>query len=241
MVTACAHSRRTVSTVRLLLGAFAADPSRTIVSNEQADGAEFDKNFPWPQPSSPSPDEQFTYRDRPGSSFSQPSTSKTIDSSATLIHPSHTPPTLHDKQLASSKSKGNGSYFEAGFGGLFMQKTPSQNTERSSFSGSHGNGVSPQPNQQFPKRQSDASLDARIRQISFSSTRSEESLQRPSPENIVLQPLEIPPARDRHECPKEVEEAFLHSFETIGDEVLEESWIRIATWWLLKVGSIPRY
>lgn len=238
MATACAHPRRTVSTVRRVIGACAADSFRTIVSNEQADDAEFDKNFPWPQPFSPSPEERFTYRDHAGLSSSQPYGSKNRESSVTLIPPSHTPPTLHDKQFALSKSKGDVSYSEAGFGGLSMQRTLSQDTEFSSFSGSHGSGESSQPNRHFPNRQSDASLDARIRQMSLSSIRSEESSQRPSPENIVLQPLEIPPQRDRHECPKAVEEAFLQSFEAIGDEVLDESWIRIATWWLLKVCSI---
>ncbi|KAI4185196.1 MAG: hypothetical protein LQ346_005959 [Caloplaca aetnensis] len=212
---------------------------RTIVSNEQAyDDAEFHKNFARPQTLSPSLEEQSTYNDRPGSSFSQPRSSRTIDSSATLIPHTHTPPTFHDKQFALFKSRSNGSYLEAGFGGLSMQKTPSQDTGRSSVSGSRGSGEGPQSNQQFPKRQSDASVDIRIRQMSFSSIRSEESPQRPSPENTTLQPLEIPQQRERHECPREVEAAFLQSFEAIGDEVLDESWIRIATWWLLKSQTV---
>lgn len=239
MVTACTHSGRTVSIYTPLPTACAANPFRTIVSNEQAyDDAEFHKNFARPQTLSPSLEEQSTYNDRPGSSFSQPRSSRTIDSSATLIPHTHTPPTFHDKQFALFKSRSNGSYLEAGFGGLSMQKTPSQDTGRSSVSGSRGSGEGPQSNQQFPKRQSDASVDIRIRQMSFSSIRSEESPQRPSPENTTLQPLEIPQQRERHECPREVEAAFLQSFEAIGDEVLDESWIRIATWWLLKVCGI---
>lgn len=74
--------------------------------------------------------------------------------------------------------------------------------------------------------------------MSFSPMQSKDSPLRPSSEITVLQPLEIPEVRDRHECPKEVEDMFLRNFDAIGDEILDESWIRIATWWLLKVSSI---
>lgn len=54
----------------------------------------------------------------------------------------------------------------------------------------------------------------------------------------MLQPFEIPEQRARHDCPTQVEQVFMQNFEAIGDEVLDESWIRIATWWLLKVSGI---
>ncbi|KAI4287616.1 MAG: hypothetical protein L6R35_003123 [Caloplaca aegaea] len=74
--------------------------------------------------------------------------------------------------------------------------------------------------------------------MSLNSLRSDDLVLRSSSENTTLQPLEIPEQRGRHECPTEVEQVFLQSFDAVKDEVLDESWIRIATWWLLKSQTV---
>ncbi|KAL8716587.1 MAG: hypothetical protein Q9225_006097 [Loekoesia sp. 1 TL-2023] len=204
-------------------------------SEEQPDNGKYNEGITWPEPSSPGYDERYTYRERPASSFSQPTQSKTIDSSQTLISSYPSPPRIHDKSPILSQTRPNASYLEAGSAELaLLQKTSSQITGRSSVSDSQRGSDSHKSDQFFTKRPSDASIEGRLRHMSFSTIGSEDPLTRLSAENTILQPLEIPEQREQHDCPKEIEEAFLRSFESIGDEVLDESWICIATWWLLK-------
>lgn len=209
---------------------------RTIPSEEQPDDVKHNEGTDWPEPSSPGYDEQYTYRERPGSSFSQPTRSKTIDSSQTLISSYLSPHRIHDKSSILPQMRQNAPYPEAGSAGLApLQKTQSQVTGRSSVSDSQRSSDNHRSDQFITKRPSDAFVEGRLRQMSFFTIGSETPITRLSAENTILQPLEIPEQREQHDCPMEIEEAFLRSFESIGDEVLDESWIRIATWWLLKV------
>ncbi|KAL8830148.1 MAG: hypothetical protein Q9170_005869 [Blastenia crenularia] len=208
---------------------------RTILSEEQADENIPSEGANWAQSFSPGYEETKSYRDRPGTSFSQPSRSKTIDSSQTLISPYPSPRRTNDKPFALSPPRTSGPQYGADLAALApLQKTPSQITGRSSISDSYRGSENSRPNQYFSKRPSDASVEDGLRQMSFNTIRSEDSLTGSSVENTNLQPLEIPEQREQHHCPDEVGVAFLQSFEAIGDEVLDESWIRIATWWLLK-------
>lgn len=117
-----------------------------------------------------------------------------------------------------------------------MQKSFSRATVASSLSDSYPGGDNGRPSKSSIMRTtSDASLEGRVRQVSLGTLRSEDSLGRASLDYANIPPLEIPEQRDKHEVPKELAEAFFRSFDFIGDEVLDESWIQIATWWLLKV------
>lgn len=207
------------------------------MSEEQTEYVNSSAHVNWPDSFSLVSEEQYHYREDPGTSFCQPSRSRTIDSSSTLLPSSASPAALDDKSSWLSKSRPHGAYLEAG--PSTIRKSPSQDTGRSSHSGSFGSGDSSLGNQTLLKRASDASIDGRLRQMSLNSLRSEDLVLRSSSENTTLQPYEIPEQRGRHECPAEVEQVFLQSFDAVKDEVLDESWIRIATWWLLKVRSIP--
>ncbi|KAL9009421.1 MAG: hypothetical protein Q9173_005551 [Seirophora scorigena] len=208
---------------------------RTVLSEEQTEDVNPSPHLNWPDSSSLVSEEQYNDRDGPRTSFSQASRSRTVDSSATLLPSSASPSALHDRSLWPSKPRSNGAYLEAGLGGSSTtQNWPSQNTCLSSHSGSFGSADSPLGDQNFLQRASEATVDGRLRQMSFNSSRSDDSVLRAPSENTILQPLVIPEQRARHDCPAQVEQIFTHNLEAIGDEVLDESWIRIATWWLLK-------
>ncbi|KAL8968963.1 MAG: hypothetical protein Q9197_004590 [Variospora fuerteventurae] len=209
---------------------------RTILSEEQTEHVSSSAHVNWPDSFSLVSEEQYHYREDPGTSFCQPSRSRTIDSSSTLLPSSASPAALYDNLSWLSKSRPHGPYLEAG--PSTIRKSPSQDTVRSSHSGSFGSGDSSLGNQTLLKRASDASIDGRLRQMSLNPLRSDDLVLRSSSENTTLQPLEISEQRGRHECPAEVEQVFLQSFDAVKDEVLDESWIRIATWWLLKSQTV---
>ena len=116
-----------------------------------------------------------------------------------------------------------------------VQKSPSNVTGRSSFSEGYQSGHNGRRNHSVSNSISDRSVEQRIRQLSTSTIGLDSTPGWPSSDTTTFQPLEIPKSRDKHECPDEVRGAFLESFEDVKGEILDESWIRIATWWLLKV------
>ncbi|KAL8699392.1 MAG: hypothetical protein Q9224_001432 [Gallowayella concinna] len=208
---------------------------RTILSEEESDTVEKDGLIPWTDGFFPRPDEQGPYRERTGTSFSQPTRTKTIDSGQTLIPAHYSPPAKSHESFSQSLQRPTPSYLNADITELEpIQKSRSHLTGQFSLSDSHRSGEDDRPPRSFTKRTSDVSINDRLRQMSISTIRSEDSLWRQPPENIVLQPLEIPELREKHDCPEELNTGFLQSYESIGDEVLDESWIRIATWWLTK-------
>ncbi|KAI4092076.1 MAG: hypothetical protein LQ344_003731 [Seirophora lacunosa] len=212
---------------------------RTVLSEEQTEDVNPNPHINWPDSFSLLSEEQYNHRDGPRTSFSQASRSRTVDSSATLLPSSASHPALQDRSLWLSKPRSNGAYLEAGLGGSStIQNSLSQNACLSSRSGSSGSVDSPLGDQNFLQRASDASVDGRLRKMSLNSLRSDDSAFRTSSENTMLQPFEIPEQRARHDCPTQVEQVFMQNFEAIGDEVLDESWIRIATWWLLKSQAV---
>lgn len=175
--------------------------------------------------------EQIVERERPGTSCSPPNRTKTIDSAQTLVHSAKPRESfLHSYQTSSPL------YMNAGIAELVpIQKSPSQSTKQSSVSESQRSGEYGQPPRSYTKRPSDASVEGRLRQMSFGTITSDDLLWGQSTEHSVFQPLEIPEQREKHECPEELKAAFLQSFDAIGNEILDESWIRVATWWLIKV------
>ncbi|KAL8804222.1 MAG: hypothetical protein Q9182_002676 [Xanthomendoza sp. 2 TL-2023] len=208
---------------------------RTILSEEGSETVEDDGGIRWTDGFSSSPDEQSAYRERPGTSFSQPARTKTIDSGQTLIPAHYSPPAKPTESSSHSLQRPTPSYLNADITELEpIQRSRSHLTGQSSLSDGHRGGENDRPPRSFTKRTSDVSIDGRLRQMSMSTMGSEDSLWRSPQENIVLQPLEISERREKHDCPEELNTAFLESFESIGDEVLDESWIRIATWWLTK-------
>ncbi|KAI4113435.1 MAG: hypothetical protein LQ345_005585 [Seirophora villosa] len=222
-----------------LLNLVLTPEGRTVLSEEQTEDVNPNPHLNWPDSFSLVSEEQYNHRDGPRTSFSQASRSRTVDSSATLLPSSASHPALQDRSPWLSKPRSNGAYLEAGLGGSStIQNSLSQNTCLSSRSGSFGSVDSPLGDQNFLQRASDASVDGRLRKMSLNSLRSDDSAVRTFSENTILQPLEIPEQRARHDCPTQVEQVFMHNFEAIGDEVLDESWIRIATWWLLKSQAV---
>ncbi|KAL8815669.1 MAG: hypothetical protein Q9223_005217 [Gallowayella weberi] len=215
---------------------------RTILSEEGSETAENDGGIRWPDGFSSNPDEQSAYRERPGTSFSQPTRTKTIDSGQTLIPPHYSPLAKRIESSSQSLQRPTPSYLNADITELEpIQRSHSHLTGQSSLSDGHRSGEDDRPPRSFTKRTSDVSIEGRLRQMSMSTLRSEYSSSRQSPENIVSRPLEIPERREKHDCPEDLNAAFLDSFESIGDEVLDESgesWIRIATWWLIKKSQI---
>ncbi|KAL8948378.1 MAG: hypothetical protein Q9222_005434 [Ikaeria aurantiellina] len=121
-----------------------------------------------------------------------------------------------------------------------IQKSPSQITGRSSLSGSSRSDENNYPSQYFPKRASDASADGRLRQASLGTIGSDDTQWRPPSDQTIFQPLEIAENREKHECPEPLKQAFFESFESVGDDILDDAWIRVATWWLLKSQNVLR-
>ncbi|KAL9607546.1 MAG: hypothetical protein Q9167_007549 [Letrouitia subvulpina] len=103
-----------------------------------------------------------------------------------------------------------------------------------SVSGSSGSAERPQNNRSSMQQDSDAATESRFRQSSLGTIDSQETLWRESSDRSCLQPPNLPDRREKHDCPKEVQDAFLQSFDSVDGEVTGESWLRIATWWLLK-------
>ncbi|KAL8859566.1 MAG: hypothetical protein Q9178_003965 [Gyalolechia marmorata] len=210
---------------------------RTILGRNSIDVAEEDdQGIKLADGCSSTYGEQNVERKRPGTSFSSPNRTKTIDSAQTLVHSAKPrEPFLHSYQTS------NPFYMNAGIAELVpIQKSPSQSTQQSSVSESQRSGEYSQPPRSYTKRPSDASVEGRLRQMSFGTITSDDSLWGPSTEHSVFQPLEIPEQREKHECPEELNAAFLQSFDDIGNEILDESWIRVATWWLIKSQTVFR-
>lgn len=213
---------------------------RTILSEEHSDNVNFVEDRKWHESSFQADEDRYTQHERAESSFSQPTRSKTIDSAQTLISPYPTPPRKHDRSSPLWSPSFNASYGDADSAALTpLRKTSTQISGRSSVSESQRSSDRSKPFQLPAKKPSDASIEGdRLRQMSLSTIGSDDFLTCSPSENTILQPLEIPEQREQHHCPEEVGKAFLKSFESIGDEVLDESWIRIATWWLLKSQAV---
>ncbi|KAL8736061.1 MAG: hypothetical protein Q9181_002593 [Wetmoreana brouardii] len=214
---------------------------RTILSDQQTDDVSYGDGIKWNDGFSRGHDGQNAYYEDHQSSFSRPAQTKTIDSSQTLIPRPLSPSLLVKEPSLISRQRSGPSYVSAELAGLLpIRSSSSQVTGRSSLSESRKSGSNGKANGSFIHRSSDASVDGRLRQFSFGTLASEDSLGFSSSGNTIFEPLEIPQWRDKHDCPKELGDAFLQSFESIGDEIVYESWIGIATWWLLKSQTVYR-
>ncbi|KAL8847656.1 MAG: hypothetical protein Q9221_007298 [Calogaya cf. arnoldii] len=212
---------------------------RTILSEESTDDAGHDQDIVWAKPFFPNSDEQSTYRGRSSTSFSQPTRTQTLDSAQTLVHLQPSPPAKLRGPLSQARKRSNPSNSIADVFDLVpIQKIPSQFTEQSSLSDDQRSGEHGQPPKSFSHRASDASAEGRLRQMSLGTIESDDTLRGQSAGITVFQPLEIPEQREKHECPDELKTAFLQSFDNIGSEILDESWIRVATWWLIKSQTV---
>ncbi|KAL8712594.1 MAG: hypothetical protein Q9220_003125 [cf. Caloplaca sp. 1 TL-2023] len=215
---------------------------RTILSEDRNNdtqqdvGIQWSETFPLPYGSEPA------FPRRLGSSsLSQPSRTKTIDSAQTLIPSYSTPPLTSADYSPSIRQRHRNAYLSSDYNELPpIQKSPSQITGRSSLSDSSRSAENNYPSQIFPKRASDASVDGRLRQASLGTIGSEDTQWRPPSDQTIFQPLEIAENREKHECPEQLKQAFLESFESVDDEILDETWIRVATWWLLKSQNVLR-
>ncbi|KAI4194637.1 MAG: hypothetical protein LQ350_007662 [Teloschistes chrysophthalmus] len=203
---------------------------------EQTEDIGYNGGIQWADTFAPSYDEQQYYAEGPRASFGPSTRTKTIDSAQTLIPPHVSPPMMAKGSSLLSRQRTNQQCPSPDLNDLPpMQKSFSRGTVASSLSDSYPGGDNGRPGKSPTKRTtSDASLEGRVRQMSLGTLRSEDSLGRASFDYTNVPPLEIPEQRDKHEVPKELAEAFSQSFNSIGDEVLDESWIQIATWWLLK-------
>ncbi|KAL8934869.1 MAG: hypothetical protein Q9216_005691 [Gyalolechia sp. 2 TL-2023] len=227
--------RQKLQKYQALLQLVLTPDGRTILCEEQPEDA---KHGDSSNSSSLVNEDHYFHRERAESSLGQPTRSKTIDSSQTLISPYPSPYRIHDRSSPLWPPRPTAPYYDPESAGLApLQKTSTQVTGRSSVSDNRRGSENLRSNQVVTKRPSDTSIEGRLRQMSLSSIASEDSPPRSSTENATLQPLEIPEPREQHHCPEEVGKAFLQSFGSIGDEVIDESWIRIATWWLLKASS----
>ncbi|KAL9594835.1 MAG: hypothetical protein Q9219_006799 [cf. Caloplaca sp. 3 TL-2023] len=207
---------------------------RTILTEEEIDDPDYSEGIQWPVSNFPKREETHAYHERSGSSFSHPTRTKTIDSSQTLVGTHLGPSGIRANSFSLSPPRSNVSHRAVDSSGLAsLQKSTSYVTGRSSLSESQWGSESSRSNRIF-----DTSVEGRLRQMSLTSIGSEDSQNRSMAESAVLPPLEIPEQREQHHCPKEVEEAFLQSFESVRDGVLDESWICIATWWLLKSQAV---
>ncbi|KAI4256008.1 MAG: hypothetical protein L6R42_006437 [Xanthoria sp. 1 TBL-2021] len=201
---------------------------RTILSEESTDEAGHDQAITWGKPFSSNLEDQSTYRERSGTSFSQPTRTQTLDSAQTLVHSHNSPPAKLRESFSQARQRSNRNYLNADVVDLVsIQRSPSKFTDQSSTSDGQRSGEHGQPPGSFEHRPSDASVEGRLRQMSFGASGT-----------TVFQPLEIPEQREKHECPDELKTAFLQSFDAIGNEILDESWIRVATWWLIKSQNI---
>ena len=161
---------------------------------------------------------------------------QTIDSAQTLVHSHNSPPVRARESFSQARPGSNQMHVNAEAADvLLLQRSSSHLTEQSSLSDAQWSRELGQPSRFIPHRPSDASVDGRSRHMSFGTISSNDSFQGQPLENTVVQPWEISDQRKKHDCPEELKAAFLQSFESIGNEMLDESWIRVATWWLIKV------
>ncbi|KAL8691651.1 MAG: hypothetical protein Q9218_003172 [Villophora microphyllina] len=209
---------------------------RNLQGEEQTEDISYNGGVQWSDTFATTSDEQHLYTGGPRLSF------KTIDSAQTLIPPHLSPPLTHKGPSLLSRQRSNQQYTNADLTELPpVQKSTSQITGSSSLSDSYRSGGNGRPNKSLIQRTSDSSVGGRLRQMSLGTLASEDSWGQGSSDHTNFQPLEIPEQREKHECPKELADAFLQSFDTVSDEVLDESWIRVATWWLLKTAAFRDY
>ena len=209
---------------------------RTILSAEVAHDSREDGAATWTKPLSPYLEEQSMYRDGPGTSYMHHTRAQTIDSAQTLVHSHYSPPVQARESFSQARPGSNQLRVNAEAADvLSLERSPSHFTEQSSLSDAQWSRELGQSSRLIPHRPSDASVDGRTRQMSFGTIASNDSNQGQPLENTVFPPLEIPDHREKHDCPEELDAAFLQSFDSIGNEILDESWIRVATWWLIKV------
>ncbi|KAL8770027.1 MAG: hypothetical protein Q9194_005272 [Teloschistes cf. exilis] len=215
---------------------------RAVQIEEQTEDIGYYGGIQWSDTFAPSYDEQQSYAEGPRASLGPSTRTKTIDSAQTLIPPHVSPPMMAKGSSLLSRQRTNQQYLNTDVNDLPpMQKSFSRGTVASSLSDSYPGGDNGRPSKSSIMRTtSDASLEGRVRQMSLGTLRSEDSLGRASLDYTHIPPLEIPEQRDKHEVPEELAEAFFQSFDSIGDEVLDESWIQIATWWLLKSHTVFR-
>ncbi|KAL8775660.1 MAG: hypothetical protein Q9209_000156 [Squamulea sp. 1 TL-2023] len=215
---------------------------RTILSEGSTNDVKDGGSTEWANVFPSNHDEQSTYRGRPGASFSQTTRTQTIDTAPTLVNPHYSPSGRHGESFSRSRNRrSDPAYLNADTSdNLAVERTLSQLTGLSSQSDSYRTEEYSRPPRSSTHRTSDASTEGHPRQTSLGTIGLKDALWDQPLENTVFQPLEIPEQREKHECPEELKAAFLDSFEAIGDEVLDESWIRIATWWLIKSQSVFR-
>ncbi|KAI4245369.1 MAG: hypothetical protein LQ352_006574 [Teloschistes flavicans] len=217
---------------------------RALQIEEQTEDISYNGAIQWSDTFAPShaSDEQRPYVEGPQASVSRSTRTRTIDSAQTLIPPHVSPPMMARGPALLSRPRWDQQYPNPDVIDLPpMQKSFSRGTVASSLSDNYSSGDNGRLGKPSTKRStSDASLEGRAREMSIGTLRSEDSFGRASLDYTNISPLEIPEQRDKHEVPKELAEAFFQSFDSIGDEVLDESWIRIATWWLLKSHTIFR-
>ncbi|KAL8674467.1 MAG: hypothetical protein Q9168_001132 [Polycauliona sp. 1 TL-2023] len=215
---------------------------RTILSEEATDYPADDGPVTFANPLSPYLEAQITSRDRSGgTSFTQPFRTQTLDSAQTLVPSHNSPPPRARESFSQTRQRPSRPYLNAdAFDLPPLQRSPSQFTEHSSLSDGQRSGEYSQPAKLLPHRGSDATFQGRLRQLSVDTIASNGSFRAETSDSTVFQPLEIPEQREKHECPEELKVAFVQSFDALGNEVLDESWLRVATWWLIKSQKIFR-
>lgn len=161
----------------------------------------------------------------------------TIGSATTLISPQRNSTVLStggSPELARQQSLGSNS--SPPFEDVLPTRTASSWTSGLSVSGSSGSAERLQNNISSIQQDSDTATESRFRQSSLTTISSQEIPWRKSGDRSCLQPPNLPNEREKHHCPSEVQDAFLQSYNSVNSEVNGDSWLRIATWWLLKVG-----
>ncbi|KAL8783513.1 MAG: hypothetical protein Q9213_004559 [Squamulea squamosa] len=212
---------------------------RTILSEDTVDDIYDDGGIKRDNGYSSTHGEQSTYNEHHGTIFSQATEPQTIDTGQTLVQSEYSMPVRFRGSLQPLQKPR--AYLNTTAAELPpIERSPSQLTGQSSLSDSQRSGHINQPPRPHTHRASDASVDTRFRQMSFSTIGSFDTLRSQPLETIILEPLQIPEQREKHECPEELKAAFLQSYEAIGNEILDESWIRIATWWLIKSQRVFR-
>ncbi|KAL8997793.1 MAG: hypothetical protein Q9169_003042 [Polycauliona sp. 2 TL-2023] len=163
---------------------------------------------------------QRTYGDRSdGTSFSQPTRIQTLDSAQTLVHSHPSPPAKVRDFFMQAPQRPIRTYLNADTVDFSpLQRSPTQFTEHSSLSDGQRSSDYSQLRRSSGHRPSDATVEGRLRQMSFGTIASNDSFQGQSSEKTVFQPLEIPEQREKHECPEDVKAAFLQSFHALENE-----------------------
>ncbi|KAL9039237.1 MAG: hypothetical protein Q9180_002650 [Flavoplaca navasiana] len=231
--------RKNLQNYQRMLQLVLTPEGRTKLSEEAAHDAREDGAATSAKSCSPYLDEQSMYRDGPGTSYMHHTRPQTIDSAQTLVHSHNSPPLQARESFSQARPRSNQMHANAEAADvLSLQRSSSHFTEQSSLSDAQWSRELGQPSRFIPHRPSDASLDGRLRHLSFGTISSNDSFQGQPLENTVFPPWEISDRREKHDCPEELEAAFLQSFDSIGNEMLDESWIRVATWWLIKSQTV---